>query len=197
MRLATIAAIALTGALTLAGCGQSSKQWSTQNIRGAMPDLAFNLEDENGKPVKADDYHGRVALLFFGYTHCPDVCPATLGILHTALQSLGPKADQIRVLFVSVDPKRDTPKQLSDYTSAFGDNVVGLTGTRAQLDTLTKRYRVTYRYGDPDAKGNYAVYHSAAIFAFDPAGHVQLLMSYSDGLKAIEHDLKQLVGGSA
>ncbi len=127
----------------------------------------------------------------------PNVCPATLGILHAALQSLGAKADQIRVLFVSVDPKRDNPKQLADYTKPFGENVIGLTGTRPELDKLTKRYRVTYRYGDADSKGNYAVYHSAAIFAFDPAGHVQLLMSYRDGLPAITHDLKQLVGESS
>lgn len=196
MRLATIAAVVLSGGMLLTGCGPGAEQWSTQNIRGAMPDLAFDLTDEHGNEVKADAFRGKVALLFFGYTHCPDVCPATLAILRAALEKLGSEADRVQVLFVSVDPKRDGPKQLASYTSPFGPHVLGLTGTRAQLDALTKRYRVTYRYGEADAKGDYPVYHSAAIFAFDPAGRVQLLMSYTDGLPAITHDLKQLVAAS-
>jgi protein SCO1/2 len=197
VRLATIVATATAGLLLLAGCGPAAQQWSTQNIRGAMPDLAFDLTDDHGNAVKADAFHGNVTLMFFGYTHCPDVCPATLAVLAAVLKELGPQASRVKVLFVSVDPKRDGPQQLATYTSSFGEGVVGLTGTRAQLDALTKRYRVTYRYGDPDKNGNYVVYHSAAIFAFDPQGHVQLLMSYRDGLPAITHDLEQLVAMSS
>ena len=182
--------------LTLTACGPREQQWSTQEIRGAMPDLAFELTDERGDPVQADAFRGKFVLLFFGYTHCPDVCPATLAILNAAIQQLGSAADQIEVLFVSVDPERDGPEQLSSYTSSFGDNVVGLTGTRAQLDKLTKRYRVTYRHDSPDEHGDYLVYHSGAVFAFDPQGRVRLLMSYTDGVPAIVHDLRQLVAAS-
>ena len=161
-----------------------------------MPDLAFELTDEQGHLVRADAFRATYVLLFFGYTHCPDVCPATLALLGSAMQQLGSDADRIKVLFVSVDPERDGPQRLAEYTSSFGDNVVGLTGTPAQLDALTKRYRVTYRHDAPDEHGDYLVYHSAGIFAFDPSGHARLLMSYTDGLPAIVHDLRQLVGTS-
>jgi protein SCO1/2 len=193
MRLTAIAALAVSSMMTLAGCSPGAQQWSTQNIRGAMPDLAFDLSDEHGQAVDAAAFRGDVTLMFFGYTHCPDVCPATLALLGAAMGKLGTEAEHVKVLFVSVDPKRDGPEELTRYTSSFGENVVGLTGTPAQLSALTKRYRVTYRYDAPDKDGNYLVYHSAAIFAFDPEGHVRLLMSYTDGLPAIEHDLQQLV----
>lgn len=188
-----IAAAALFVGSMLAGCGPAEEQWSTQPIAGVMPDLEFHLTDSHGKAVDAEAFRGSYTLLFFGYTHCPDVCPATLAILNAALQRLGPDAERIKVLFVSVDPERDGPQELEGYTSHFGDRVVGLTGTRAELDALTKRYRVTYRHDAPDEQGDYLVYHSAAIFAFDPDGHVRLLMSYTDGLPAITHDLQQLV----
>ncbi|HEX5420864.1 MAG TPA: SCO family protein [Gammaproteobacteria bacterium] len=197
MRVATITAAAVASLFLLAGCGPSTQQWSTQSIRGAMPDLAFRLTDDRGRPVTGAQFHGDVTLLFFGYTHCPDVCPATLAILDAARQKLGEEGKRVKILFVSVDPKRDGPKELADYTQAFGDGVVGLTGTQAELQALTKRYRVAFRYGDPDKNGNYLVYHSAAIFAFDPQGHAQLLMSYTNGLPAIEHDLQQLVAANS
>lgn len=193
MTKAMTAAITIIAASMLTGCGSSKLQWSTQDISGVMPDLKFDLTDGHGQPVQADAYAGKYKLLFFGYTHCPDICPATLAVLQAALHKVGSRADDVKVLFVSVDPKRDTPQALTAYTSSFGPEIVGLTGTPDQLDALTKRYRVTYRYGKPDKAGNYLVYHSAAIFAFDPQGHVRLLMKYTDGVPAIAHDLKQLV----
>lgn len=188
-----IAATMLAAASMLAGCGSGKMQWSTQNISGVMPDLKFDLTDDHGRAVQADAYPGKYKLLYFGYTHCPDVCPATLAVLQAAFKKIGARADDVKLLFVSVDPKRDTPKVLTRYTSSFGPRVVGLTGTAAELDALTKRYRVSYRYGKPDENGDYLVYHSAAIFVFDPQGHVRLLMKYTDGVPAIAHDLKQLV----
>lgn len=191
-----ISAAAVLGVITLTACGPREQEWSTQEIRGAMPDLQFELTDEHGDSVREDAFRGDYVLLFFGYTHCPDVCPATLAVLNAALKQLGPDADRIKVLFVSVDPERDGPKELASYTSNFGENVVGLTGTHAQLDKLTKRYRVTYRHDSPDEQGDYRVYHSGAVFAFDPQGRVRLLMSYTDGLPDIIHDLGQLVSTS-
>lgn len=193
LRKAMITALMLCAVAMLPGCGSGKLKWSTQDISGVMPDLKFSLTDEHGQPVQAKAYSGKYTLLFFGYTHCPDICPATLSVLEAALHKIGSSADRVEVLFVSVDPKRDTPKALSRYTSSFGPGITGLTGTPAELDALTKRYRVTYRYGKPDKDGNYLVYHSAAIFAFDPQGHVRLLMKYTDGVPAIAHDLEQLV----
>lgn len=182
----------LIATLLLAGCG-GSLSWKTKNITDVMPDLQFTLTNGDGSTVHASDYSGKVRLLYFGYTHCPDVCPLTLATTAHALDKLGKSADDVRVLFVSVDPKRDTGSVLKSYAHAFGPQFVGLTGTQKQLKALTKRYRVAYSYGDPDANGNYEVFHSAAIFVFDRDGHVRLLMNRTDGADAMAHDLGQLV----
>jgi protein SCO1/2 len=189
----TIATVLLSTCLLLAGCG-SDADWQTKDISGLMPELAFTLTSENGKTVSAEDYTGKVDLLFFGYTYCPDVCPVTLGRLRAALEQLDPgQREQVRVLFVSVDPNRDDPALLKKYTSVFGPAFIGLTGTTEQLDALTRRYRTTYGYGEPNARGDYEVTHSSAIFAFDKQGEVRLLMRISDSVTAIAEDIKQLL----
>lgn len=185
-------AVLTLAALALAACGNGKQHWNTNNITGVMPDLQFTLTDENGNTVHANDYRGKIKLMYFGYTHCPDICPLTLATVGRALKQLGSKADNVRVLFVSVDPKRDTPKVLKTYTDAFGPQFVGLTGTQAQLKALTKRYRVSYSYQKPDKNGAYAVNHSAAIFVFGPDGKVRLLMNRTDGATAMAQDLSQL-----
>ena len=102
--------VLLLGVVLLTACHrEEALPWRLTDISGHMPDLAFQLTDDNGKPVTAEDYRGKVVLLYFGYTHCPDVCPLTLAHLHAVLQRVGPKADGARILFVSVDPARDTP----------------------------------------------------------------------------------------
>jgi protein SCO1/2 len=178
----------------LAACSSGRPQhWDLTYIGGLMPSLQFTLIGDNGKPVTAADFAGKVVLLYFGYTHCPDVCPATLAILAQALHRLGTEANRVTVLFVSVDPKRDTPAVLESYVSAFGQHIVGLTGDPGELDALTKRYHVAYRMGTPDAHGNYVVYHSSAIFIFDSRGQVRLISSDADPPSAIAHDLGQLL----
>jgi len=158
-----------------------------------MPPLQFTLIRDDGQTVTQKDYFGKPVLLYFGYTHCPDVCPTTLADLAIALKQLGPVADQVRVLFVSVDPARDTPAVLKTYVNAFGPWFVGLTGNQEQLEALTKRYRVAFRLGEPDAKGEYAVYHSSAVFIFDRQGKARLLTSLSDKSDMIAADLKRLL----
>ncbi|HET7586459.1 MAG TPA: SCO family protein [Gammaproteobacteria bacterium] len=182
--------------LLLAACGGGTQQWKTTNITGVMPDLKFTLTDENGKTVHADAWRGKVKLMYFGYAHCPDICPLTLATVGRAISQLGDQSDAVRVLFVSVDPKRDPPPVLKEYTQAFGPEFVGLTGTQDQLKALSKRYRVSYSYGEPDANGEYAVNHSSAVFVFDKNGDVRLLMNREDGADAMAHDLRQLVNAS-
>jgi len=181
--------------LLLAGCGQSQppKPWGLTNITGHMPDLKFTLTDDNGGQVTQQAYRGKLALLYFGYTHCPDVCPTTLADLRSAILKLGADANQVRVLFVSVDPARDTPAVLKTYVNAFGPWFVGLTGSPAELQALTKRYRVAYRLGKPDAQGNYTVYHSSAVFIFDKQGKVRLLAGLNDKPAVVATDLKRLL----
>ena len=176
----------------LAGCSADA-EWRTKDISGLMPALAFTLTSERGETVTAKDYPGKVNLLFFGYTSCPDICPATLGRLRAALDQLdASEREQVQVLFVSVDPKRDDPARLREYTDAFGPDFVGLTGTAEQLEALTKRYRTTYSLGEPDKQGDYLVSHSSAVFAFDRQGEVQLLMRDADGTEAIAADIARL-----
>ena len=184
---------ALMLAIGLSAC--SEKPWRTKNIAGLMPALEFDLTDQDGHPVTAADYRGKVVLLFFGYSHCPDVCPTTLARLAGATSRVS-RSDDVRILFVSVDPARDTLQVLRDYTGAFGKGIVGLRGTREALDRLTKRYRVTYGYGEPDASGNYPVSHSSAVFVFDGQGDARLLVRDSDPIDAIVADLDRVIAES-
>jgi len=179
-------------ALILGACTRQP-EWHSTDISGIMPELAFTLRSEQDHAVTEADYAGKVNLLYFGYTSCPDVCPATLARLKAALGRLTPgQRNQVRVLFVSVDPKRDDPTRLRQYTDAFGPEFIGLTGTTEQLEALTKRYRTTYSYGKPDAAGFYEVSHASAVYAFDKSGRARLLIRNSDDSKAIAADIARL-----
>ncbi len=199
---ARLASAALAVGLTLlGGCGAGRPpSWHGHDIEGVMPDLAYQLTDEHGQSVEAGTYQGDVRVLYFGYTNCPDVCPTTLARLKTSIESLpAAERNRVRVLFVSVDPKRDTPQKLAEYTHYFGPEFVGMTGTPSQLQALAKRYRVGYSYGTPDAKGYYTVSHSAGLFVFGPNGSARLLFDQTQGPKQIAADLRQLfrvAGGS-
>jgi protein SCO1 len=188
-------AAAFLAAILLAACSRG-EGWHVKNISGLMPDLAFTLTDDQDETVHSANYRGHVVLLYFGYTHCPDVCPATLARLSAALKQVGAAGDQMRVLFVTVDPARDTPEVMHRYTRYFGPQFLGLRGTDAELAALTKRYRVTYGRGEPDAHGEYEVSHSSAVFVFDREGRVRLMIRDGDGVAAIAADLKRLAGAA-
>jgi protein SCO1/2 len=191
-----LAVLVLAG--LLAACSQNTAPWGLKDITGLMPSLDFTLIDAgNGATVHGNDFRGKVVLLYFGYTHCPDVCPTTLSLLGRAVAALGDDAAQVRVLFVSVDPRRDTVAQLKTYAAAFGPQVVGLRGSETELRALTKRYRITYGYGKPDARGNYEVSHSSAIYVFDREGASRLLAGPTDSAPVITADLERLLNTGA
>ena len=180
-------------AMLISACSKD-EHWATKNITGLMPQLKFSmLESNRDKPVQSEDYRGEVTLLYFGYTHCPDVCPLTLGRIKSALAHVGVAARHIRVLFVSVDPSRDNQAVLKSYTQYFGPQFIGLYANQAELRELTKRYRVTYGYDKPDKDGNYNVSHSSAVYAFDRKGEARLLIRPTDKVSAITKDLKHLL----
>ncbi|MGW8248161.1 MAG: SCO family protein [Acidiferrobacterales bacterium] len=179
----------------VSGCTQNPK-WKLIDLTGIMPPLEFTLHNDQDQPVTADKYKGKIVMLYFGYTHCPDVCPTTLVRIANALKELGSEADQVQPLFVSVDPARDTPKILREYPRAFSPRIAGLSGDEKSLRKLTKRYRVTYGLGKPDANGNYEVTHSSAIFIFDKKGETRLMARSDDSADAIAHDLKELISES-
>ena len=190
--------LALAGGLLLAGCRHDSElPFKLTRIGGHMPDLRFHLTDDNGKPVTAADYRGKVVLLYFGYTHCPDVCPLTLAHLHVVMQQLGKQADDVRILFVSVDPARDTPAVLHAYVNAFDKHAVGLTGSAGAIEALTKRYRAAFSREPSGKDGNYEVSHSSAIYVFDRDGHARVLSTPVTPQADLVHDLKLLLDSGA
>ncbi len=155
----------------VAGClpaGEGGDR-ALRDITGLMPELRFTLTDHRGRRVTAADFRGRVTLLYFGFTHCPDICPTTLARIRRALGETD-GAGGVRVLFVTVDPARDTRAVLDRYVSAFEDRFVGLRGTPEQLRDLARRYRVAYSRGKPGPDGAYPVTHSNAVFLFDRRG---------------------------
>lgn len=183
-------AVLMTGLLQ--GC-QHKPEWNAKDISGLMPKLEFNLTDENGQGVTADTYKGKIVMLFFGYTNCPDYCPTTLSKLARVLKNVPDAADKVRVLFVSVDPKRDDPHRLAVYTSNFAPEIIGLTGSQTALRALAKRYRTTFGYGKPDRAGNYVVTHGLAVYVFDTSGKARLMILSKEKVPEITADLKRLV----
>ena len=180
--------------MLLTGCFGNDEDWHGKSISGLMPELEFDLVNSQGEPVSGSDYSGRVRMLFFGFTSCPDVCPTALQKLNQVTSSLAPELqDEVLTLFVSVDPQRDTPERLANYVDFFGDNIVGLTGTEPQLRELAKRYRTTFGYDEPGPDGNYAVSHSSAIYVFDREGDPRLLMRSDLSAEEIRHDLVALI----
>ncbi len=179
--------------LLVAGCGGGTV-WETKDVTGVLPPLEFALVSEDGRPVTEAAFRGEVAAVFFGYTHCPDVCPVTLARLRRALDQLpGATRERMVVLFVSVDPGRDTPASLAEYTAAFGPEFVGITGTVDALRRMTRRYRATFGYGASDGDG-YAVSHPSAVYVFDGRGRARLLIRTDDPVAAVAHDLGRLAG---
>ncbi len=196
----TLAAVALGLLLSLSvgACGRKALHWDMSNVSDVLAnlDLFGMVSADTGKPVHASDFRGKVVVAYFGYTHCPDVCPLTMSHLASAVADLGPLAGDVRILFISVDPARDTLPILKAYTKAFSPQAVGLRGSMSDVIAATKRYHVAFSYGEKDRYGNYVVNHSAAIYVFDKHGKGTLIGSDLTRTEAIAHDLRQLIGQS-
>ena len=189
-----ISAMALLASLVvLGGCFGDDENWNGKDISGLMPELAFELTGTSGDTVTAEQTDGNIRLLFFGFTSCPDICPATLQKLSRAVKGL-PEAlrTDTQIVFVSVDPQRDTPERIDSYVSFFSDRAIGLTGEEPALRELSKRYRTTFGYDEPDAEGNYNVSHSGAVYVFDREGKARLLIRPELSVEDIRTDLVAL-----
>ena len=155
-----------------------------------MPD--FTLESAQG-PVSLNDFRGKLVVLYFGYTSCPDACPLTLSYLRQAMNNLGSRAKDVQVIFVSVDWKRDTPEKLATYTGAFNPDFIGLTGDQAQIDQVTQDFGIFYLLYPPDENGFYTVDHTASTLVLDRQGRQVLNWSNGTQPNQIASDLKKLV----
>jgi len=178
----------------LAGCGRAGQPWHATNISGAMPRLEFAMtRASDSANVTATDYRGRVVILYFGYTNCPDICPATLANLAEVLGRLGRDSDKVRVLFVTVDLNRDSLAILKKYAAAFAPQIDGLRGSDNALAGLARRYRIAYSV-TPESPGHpYTVMHSSAVFIFDAAGRARLVTLSTDDTAGLAEDVKTLL----
>ena len=194
MRLAVAAAIAC--ALLAGGCdriGGAKTPFKAIDVTGAPMGGELRLTDHNGKPRTLADFRGKVVLVNFGYTQCPDVCPTTLADLASAMKKLGADASQVQVLFVTVDPKRDKPELLRQYVPAFDPNFLGLYGDAQATQKVTKDFKVYAAERPGKTPETYTVDHAAQTFVFDKSGKLRLVMGYGMAPDAIASDVRILL----
>ena len=197
MRGGFVAAIVLA-AFALAGCQPAPQPPAFQatDITGAAFARDFRLTDHNGRVRTLADFKGQVVAIFFGYTHCPDVCPTTLSDFAAALEQLGPQGERVQVIFVTVDPERDTPDLLKQFVPAFNPRFLGMFTDAETLKRLATEYKVVYQKTAVKAADDYLIDHSAGTYVYDPQGRLRLLMPYGSSPDVIAQDLKTLLASS-
>lgn len=185
-----VVALALLG--SLAGC---EKKVSFQNtdISGLEYARGFTLTDHNGKTRTLADFKGKVVVVFFGYTQCPDVCPTTMVEMANVMKQLGAQADKVQVLFITVDPERDTVARLAQYVPAFDARFLGLTGDKAAIDKVAREFKVFYQKTPGKTADSYTIDHTAGSYVFDPQGHVRLFISQGKSAETIARDIRLLM----
>jgi protein SCO1/2 len=194
-RLLTSLAMAALVAVPLAGCDKPAAKPSFDNTDVTGLDYArnFALTDFNGKPRTLADYKGKVVAVFFGYTQCPDVCPTTMAEMANVMKQLGPQADQVQVLFITLDPERDTPELLKGYVPAFDKRFMGLYGTPEQTAAVAKEFKVFYTKVPGSDPGTYSIDHTAGTYVFDRDGKLRLFVRHGQGPAPLVHDIRQLL----
>ena len=154
----------------------------------------FSLLDTNGNTKTMADYKGKVVVVFFGFTQCPDVCPTTLTEMDEALKLLGPKAAKVQIIFITVDPERDTASVLAQYVPAFNPRLIGLRpADEAGLEKLAKDFRIYYKKVPGSKPGSYTMDHSAGSYVFDQNGQLRLYIKHAQGPEVLAHDLKNIL----
>jgi protein SCO1/2 len=180
----------ITFSLALAACDGAPRFKST-DITGAEYGKSLELPDTSGRVRHLEDFRGKAVVLFFGFTHCPDVCPTTLADLATVLKTLGPDAERVQVLFVTVDPERDTPAQLAQYVGAFDPRFLALRGDPAATQRVAKDFKIYFekrKQGD-----SYTIDHSAQSYVIDPQGRLRLLVRHDRLAQDLPDDLRVIL----
>jgi protein SCO1/2 len=193
-----LAAALLALAGSLAGCDKPAPPTATGSfksidITGADYANKLELPDADGKPRSLAEWKGKVVVVFFGFTHCPDVCPTTLAEIAGIKQALGPDGERIQTVFVTVDPERDTPALLRAYVGNFGAGNVALRGTPEQTQAAARHFKVFYAKVPGRTEGSYSIDHTAGSYVFDKQGRVRLFTRYGMAGGALQSDLKRLL----
>jgi len=178
----------------LAGCDAGGPKFKNTDITGAEYARGFELTDHAGKPRTLADFRGKVVVVFFGYTRCPDVCPTTMVEMKQVMQKLGADADKVQVLFVTLDPERDTPAVLAQYVPAFDTRFLGLFGDMAATVKTAKEFKVFFEKRAGASPDSYTVDHTAASYVFDPAGRLRLYVKH-DQIGTLVDDIATLLKG--
>ena len=170
-------------------------QFKNTDVTGLTYAKDFALTDHTGKARTLADFRGKVVLVFFGYTQCPDVCPTTMAELARVMKQLGTKADRVQVLFVTLDPERDTQALLAQYVPAFDPRFLGLRGDAAATAKVAKEFKIFFEKVPGKSAGSYTIDHTAGSYVFDANGAVRLFVRHGQGPEPIVHDLKLLLQG--
>lgn len=205
MRMTRIAAC-FAAALMLASCGEkggdgvqqmvltpAQSKFQNTDLTGLGYAKDFALTDHHGKPRTLADFKGKAVVVFFGFTHCPDVCPTTMAEMASVMQELGPLADKVQVLFITVDPERDTAELLSKYVPAFDPRFLGMVGSKEQTEKVAAEFKVFFQKVPGKEPGSYTMDHTAGSYVFDPQGRIRLFIRHGQGAAPIVHDLKMLL----
>ena len=191
-------AVSLTVGLGLAGCdkfgsGANAPAFKGVDLTGADYARTLSLTDQNGHTRTLADFKGKVVVVFFGYTQCPDVCPTTMAELAEVKRSLGADGDKLQGVFVTIDPERDTPELLKAYVGSFDKSFVALRGSDEQTKAAAKEFKVYYAKVPGKTDGSYTMDHTAASFIFDTQGRVRIFTRYGSGAQALADDVKTLL----
>ncbi|MFO1273826.1 MAG: SCO family protein [Rubrivivax sp.] len=191
--LAAAASVALLAACSREAAAPPKPAFKSVDITGAEYANALDLTDADGKARHLSDFKGKVAVVFFGYTQCPDVCPTTLAELAAVKKDLGPDGARVQGIFVSIDPERDTPEVLKAYVGNFGADFVALRGTPEETRAAAKNFKVFFAKVPGKTESSYTMDHTAGSYVFDPSGRVRLFTRYGSGAEALKGDLKLLL----
>lgn len=189
----------LGAAALLAGCDKltdmtaKSAGFKAVDITGAEYGRSLSLPDQSGKVRTLADFKGKVTVLFFGYTQCPDVCPTTMAELAQVKKALGPDGERVQGVFITVDPERDTPELLKAYMGSFDPSFIALRGTPEQTAATAKDFKVFYAKVPGKSEGSYTMDHTAGSYIFDASGKLRLFTRYGTGAEALTADLKALL----
>lgn len=179
--------------LSLGACNDQKISFHGVDITGADYAKNLNLSDQNGQARTLNDFAGKVVVVFFGYTQCPDVCPTTMQELAEVKRLLGPDGDKLQAVFVTVDPERDTTELLKAYIESFDPSFVALRPTPEQLPAVAKEFKIYFKRVEGKTPTSYTMDHSAGSYAFDTQGRVRLFNRYGSGAKVLAEDLKLLL----
>ena len=180
-------------AIALGACEGDAPRFNNVDITGANYARDFRLTDFDGRQRSLADFRGKVVVMFFGYTQCPDVCPTTMTDMAEVRRRLGPDGDKVQVIFVTLDPDRDTPEVLKQYVPAFDPTFIALRGTRDETAAVAKDFKVFYQKVPGKTETSYTLDHTAGSYVFDREGRVRLFLRHAGGVDAIVADLQKLL----